>query len=142
VPLMPSGVLYTRGLLASYIEALFLTIGGFSYLVGRLPSILFWLATILLTFAIGRRDWPRFGWAVGWLAAVGLTLLPEAIMWSGRARFYAQLQCFALLTVWSAYQAITAPSQSPRSTAGGWRAAWHDPVWQFPCFFTLALFSQ
>lgn len=142
LPLMPSGVLYTRGLLASYIEALFLTIGGFSYLVGRLPSILFGLATILITFAIGRRDWPRLGWAVGWLAAVGLTLLPEAIMWSGRARFYAQLQCFALLTVWAAFRAITAQEDETRSTAGDWRTHLRNPVWQFPCFFTLALFSQ
>lgn len=142
VPVMPSGVLYTRGLLASYIEALFLTVGGFSYLVGRLPSLFFGLATILITFAIGRRDWPRLGWAVGWLAAVGLALLPEAILWSGRARFYAQLQWFALLTVWAAFRAISQQESQTRAAAENWRAHLRNPVWQFPIFFTLALFSQ
>lgn len=105
-PLMPSGVLYTRGLLASYLEAAFLTLFGFSYTVGRLPSVLFSLASIGVTFLIGKRLW---NWRVGWLAAVGLTLLPEAIIWGGRARFYAQLQCLALLLVWSAFGAITEP---------------------------------
>ncbi len=140
IPIMPSGVLYTRGLLASYIEALFLSIGGFSYLVGRLPSLLFGLATILVTFAIGRQDWGRRGWAIGWLAAIGLALLPEAILWSGRARFYTQLQCFALLTVWAAFRAISERDES--SNTAGWRAGLRNPAWQFPLFFTLSLFSQ
>ena len=41
LPRMPSGVLYTRGLLASYVEALFLSLFGFSYTVGRLPGLVF-----------------------------------------------------------------------------------------------------
>src|SRR5881392_1293393 len=46
-PIMPSGVLYTRGLLASYVEAAFLSVFGFNYTVGRLPSVFFGLASIL-----------------------------------------------------------------------------------------------
>jgi hypothetical protein len=38
VPRMPSGVLYTRGLLSSYVEALFLTLFGDSYTVGVCPA--------------------------------------------------------------------------------------------------------
>ena len=104
VPIMPSGVLYTRGLLATYVTALAgLLAGGLTYTVGRLPSLLFGLASIGAIFAVGRREWNS---RVGWLAALGLVLLPEAIVWSGRARFYAQLQLFALVTMWAAYAAI------------------------------------
>jgi hypothetical protein len=115
VPVMPSGVLYTRGLLATYVTALAGALaGGLSYTAGRLPSLLFGLASIGAIFAAGRREWNA---RVGWLAALGLVLLPEAIVWSGRARFYAQLQFFALLTLWAAYAAIqhadVAPAQTP-----------------------------
>ncbi len=105
VPIMPSGVLYTRGLLSTYIEAAFLSIFGFSYWIGRLPSILFGLATLVALWIIGRRLW---GETVGLLAALGLALLPEAILWSGRARFYAQLQFFTLLVVWAAFAGMKA----------------------------------
>jgi 4-amino-4-deoxy-L-arabinose transferase-like glycosyltransferase len=102
-PILPSGVLYTRGLLNTYVTALFTGVGGQDYLVGRLPSILFGLGAIAAIFWIGRREWNA---RVGLLAAVGLTLLPEVIQWSGRARFYSQLLLFVLLTVWAGYAAI------------------------------------
>ena len=129
VPRMPSGVLYTRGLLNSYIEAAVLSVFGFSYVNGRLVSLFFGLATILATFFIGRREWNA---RVGLLAALGLALLPEAIIWSGRARFYSQLQFFSLLAVWTAFVAIRSEEkQSERR----WLAA-------FAVFFVLALYSQ
>jgi len=130
-PIMPSGVLYTRGLLASYVEAAFLSLFGFSYTVGRLPSLLFGLATIVAIFLIGRRLWNV---RVGWLAAVGLTLLPEAIIWSSRARFYAQLQFFVLLLVAAAF-AMTAEQAGIRKRMTG-------KAWLFVVLFILALFSQ
>jgi 4-amino-4-deoxy-L-arabinose transferase-like glycosyltransferase len=134
-PIMPSGVLYTRGLLASYVEAAFLTLFGFSYTVGRLPSVLFGLATVVAIFVIGKREW-RTG--VGWLAAIGLALLPEAIIWSARARFYAQLQFFVLLTAWAGYAWIASlqPANSPPGTL------WVPRRWLFIILFVLALFSQ
>jgi hypothetical protein len=137
LPLMPSGVLYTRGLLSSYIEALFLTLFGFSYSVGRLPSVLFGLGTIVAIFWSGRRGWRP---AVGWLAALGLALLPEAILWSGRARFYAQLQFFVLLTVWAAWQMVA--EYRIQDTKSGERSVNRHARWLFPLFFILALFSQ
>ena len=77
-PLMPSGVLYTRGLLATYVTALAGALGGLDYTTGRVPSIFFGLATIAAIFAAGRREWNA---RVGWLAALaaratdGVTLL-------------------------------------------------------------------
>ncbi|MFN8464382.1 MAG: glycosyltransferase family 39 protein [Caldilineaceae bacterium] len=117
VPIMPSGVLYTRGLLATYVTALAgLLAGGLTYTVGRLPSLLFGLACIVAIFAAGRREWNS---RVGWLAALGLALLPEAIVWSARARFYAQLQLFALLTMWAAYAAIQYMDTRRGTRSGG-----------------------
>ena len=104
VPVMPSGVLYTRGLLATYVTAFAGWLaGGLTYTVGRLPSVLFGLGAIVAVFGLGRREWNS---RVGWLAALGLALLPEAVVWSGRARFYAQLQFFTVLTLWAAYAAV------------------------------------
>jgi len=129
-PIMPSGVLYTRGLLATYVEAAFLSLFGFSYLIGRLPSILFGLATVVVLWLVGRRLWRE---EVGLLAALGLALLPEAILWSGRARFYAQLQFFTLLTVWAAFDALAGAPDDQRFGRRQWR---------FALFFILALFSH
>jgi hypothetical protein len=138
-PWMPSGVLYTRGLLASYVEALFLSALGGGVLAGRSPSILFGLLTLLVTFAVGRRMW---GAAVSWLAVVGLTLLPEAIVWSGRARFYSQLQLFTLLTLWAAYEAIVAPPSTPANKRVSLRLSPRSAHILFAAFFILALFTQ
>ena len=134
-PLMPSGVLYTRGLLASYVTALFAAAGGLTYTVGRLPSVLFGLGSILAIFAVGRREWNA---RVAWLAAIGLALLPEAIAWSGRARFYAQLQFFVLLTIWAAYAAVRAE----RSDVHNSQFTIHNSQFLFAALFTLSLFSQ
>ena len=142
-PLMPSGVLYTRGLLATYVTALAGAVAGLDYITGRVPSILFGLATIAAIFAAGRREWNT---RVGWLAALGLALLPEAIVWSGRARFYAQLQFFALLALWAAFWAME-EGRGARGELGGARGegrvrktARRQLV--FAGLFLLALFSQ
>jgi 4-amino-4-deoxy-L-arabinose transferase-like glycosyltransferase len=134
LPIMPSGVLYTRGLLTSYVEALFLSVFGFSYTVGRLPSLLFGLLTISALWLVGGRWWRP---SVGWLAALGLTLLPEAIVWSGRARFYAQLQFFVLLTTWAALVLTIAPMSLAQSTPPS-----RPLSVGFVLLFSLALFSQ
>lgn len=131
VPWMPSGVLYTRGLLATYVEAAFLSLFGFSYFIGRLPSILFGLATIGALWVAGRRLWRE---EVGLLAAVGLALLPEAVLWSGRARFYAQLQFFTLLVVWAAFATAAHEPADPRQL--------RRRQWLFAVIFILALFSH
>lgn len=132
-PAMPSGVLYTRGLLNTYVVALFGALaGGITYSVGRLPSVIFGLAAVAAIFWIGRREWNA---RVGWLAAVGLALLPEAIEWSGRARFYSQLMFFVLLAVWAAWDALR-PAEGQNA----------PPTWRkhllFALYFALALFSQ
>lgn len=126
VPIMPSGVLYTRGILASYVEAAFLAV-DFTPFVARLPNILFGLATIVTIYLVGRR---QFDARVGLVAAALVTLAPEEIIWSSRARFYMQLQLFVLLAAWSAYESIVDEGERSRLQA------------LFAILFVLALFSQ
>lgn len=133
-PIMPSGVLYTRGLLATYVTALAGALAGLDYTTGRLTALFFNLATIVVIFLIGRRAWNA---RVGWLAALGLTLLPEAIIWGGRARFYAPLQLFTLLTLWMAFWAVNTADASPEENKGILKRHWLVAL-----FFLLALFSQ
>ncbi|HQY92046.1 glycosyltransferase family 39 protein [Caldilinea sp.] len=138
-PLMPSGVLYTRGLLATYVTALVGMVAGLDYTTGRLPSVLFGLATIAAIWVVGRRAWNA---RVGWLAALGLALLPEAIIWSGRARFYAQLQFFALLTIWAAFWAVQAALTPGDKSRVSLRNSAFGRHLLFAACFILALFSQ
>ena len=134
LPSMPSGVIYTRGLLNMYITALFGAMGGLTYTVGRLPSVCFGLASIVTVFWLGRRLWNS---RVGWLAALALVLIPETIKWDSSARFYAQLVFFALLTLWSAFR-LARLNEAAQANAGTvWRAHL-----LFALCFVLALFSQ
>jgi len=134
IPLLPSGVLYTRGLFHTYLTALFAQVGGFSFTVGRLPSLLFALATVALIYAVGWRRW-RPG--VGVLAALGLTLLPEAVEAGGRARFYAPMMFWSLLAAWAFFEAIRAAGNAGRSQRTARR--WHL---LFGASFALAIFSH
>ena len=52
----------------------------------RMPSILFGVATVWLTFLVGNRVYGR---RVGWIAAILLTLNGHHVEWSQMARMYA-----------------------------------------------------
>jgi 4-amino-4-deoxy-L-arabinose transferase-like glycosyltransferase len=134
IPLLPSGVIYTRGLFHTYLTALFTQIGGFSFTVGRLPSLCFALATVTLIYCVGRKQWRA---SVGVLAALGLTLLPEAIEAGGRARFYAPMMFWSLLAAWAFFEAIrhTGDVDSPRRTVRRWHLL-------FGASFAFAIFSH
>ena len=134
-PFMPSGVLYTRGLVSSYLVALAQILAGDAPLVGRTLSIGFGVAAVLTIFLAGRREWTA---RVGWVAALGLTLLPEVVVWTSRARFYSPLLFFALLLMWVAF-ALTRP---PRLAASGAPPAQWRLHLLFVGVLALALFSQ
>jgi 4-amino-4-deoxy-L-arabinose transferase-like glycosyltransferase len=130
-PIMPSGVLYTRGLLYTYLLAGAETLFGAGRITAFALSMVTGLITIVVTWIVGKRSWSA---AVGWLGAVGLALLPEAIIWSSRARFYAQLHVFVLLALWAAWESIRDPAQNRHKT-------W---LWQgaFAFSFICAVYSQ
>ncbi len=134
VPLLPSGVVYTRGLFHTYLTALFAQVGGFNFTVGRLPSLLFALATVALIYLVG---WKRWRPGVGVLAALGLALLPEAVEAGGRARFYAPMMFWSLLAAWAFFEAIrhTGDAALPPRTVRRWHLL-------FGASFAFAIFSH
>lgn len=134
IPLLPSGVIYTRGLLHTYVTALFMPVGGFSFVMGRLPSLLFALASVALIYVIG---WKRWQLGVGVLAALGLVLLPEAVEAGGRARFYAPIMFWSLLAAWAFFEAIRSAGHGDQQRRAALR--WHL---LFAISFACAIFSH
>ena len=94
VPRLPSGAIYTQGLLYTYVEAGTLgLIGEYSPFLSRLPSLALSVVVLALVAYAARhlyRTWP-----VG-LAALWLALDQQAILWGGRVRTYALLQVLVL----------------------------------------------
>jgi uncharacterized membrane protein len=134
LPLMPSGVLYTRGLFSTYLIAAAGKLFGLTIIVGRMPSLIFGVLAVMATFFLGRRSWNE---RVGWLAAILLALLPEAIEASGRARFYAPLSLWSLLAVGILFLAVR---HQPNGQADN-GARYRNHI-LFGLFFSAALFSQ
>ncbi len=99
VPVLPSGLFYEHGLLFSYAGAAASVLLGFSREVVRATSLVFSLLVILLTWHVGRR-W--FSQAAGLMTATLLAVAPSAVLWGGRARMYALLQLWVLLTLYFA----------------------------------------
>lgn len=100
IPVTPAGVLYNRGLLFSYLEAVSIGLLGLTKFATRLPSIFVGVVGVGVTYHMGKR---LFSGPVGLLAAALLALSPDAIMWAGRARMYALLQVIFLLAVYVLY---------------------------------------
>lgn len=122
LPILPSGTYYGYGLLYSYVDALFLAVLGWTPLVAQLPSLLAGLATIPLSWFVGRDLFspssaapggrpagtttrsallagPGAADAAGLLAAALLAFDPTAILWAGRARAYTLEQGLVLLAI-------------------------------------------
>ena len=95
-PVLPSGLFYEHGLLFSYAAAGATLLAGFSRETVRATSLVFGLLTVGLTWVVGRR-W--FDKSVGLWAATLMAVAPAAVLWAGRARMYAMLQFWVLLTI-------------------------------------------
>src|SRR6185436_19969655 len=101
-PLLPSGMLYPRGLTELYLMALSVQLFGQSEWALRLPSALCGVLLIALTYLVGRR-FLRPQWNLALAATVAL--LPQAIEYSQTARMYifmlaAIAGCMACLFEW------------------------------------------
>ncbi len=93
-PLVPSGRLYTRGLPLIYLQSASSLLFGLNELALRLPSVLFNLGAVVVTWVLGRR---LFGSGIGLAAAVVLMLSVWEIETARHARMYTALQfCFVL----------------------------------------------
>lgn len=124
-PLLPSGLFYEHGLLATYLAAPFTALfinqpltewqpAQWGLMLARWPSLLVSVATIPLIFAAARRllapAGPQLAGAVGLLAAGLFALSPEGMVWGGRARMYALATFLVLLTVLWAYRGALFPA--------------------------------
>ncbi len=103
LPLTPAGVIYHRGILFSYVEALSAFLFGFSEEASRMPSVFIAVVTVPCLYLVGRR---MLGDKSGLFAAAFLGFAPQALVWGARARMYALLQLLALLAVYFLYAAI------------------------------------
>jgi hypothetical protein len=94
VPSLPSGAIYTQGLLYTYLEAGVLAlVGDYSPFLSRLPSLGLSAVVLALVVYAARRLYHT--WPVG-LAALWLAIDEQAILWGGRVRTYALLQVLVL----------------------------------------------
>jgi hypothetical protein len=126
-PVLPSGLFYEHGLLATYIiapfTALFINIpldqwqpAHWGLMLSRWPSVLIGTATIPLIYTLGRCAFnlayprPRFAAPIVLLAAGLFAFSPEGMVWGGRARMYALATLLVLLTVYLAYRGARSPA--------------------------------
>lgn len=117
-PLLPSGLFYEHGLLATYMIAPFTALfidmppaqwqaAHWGLMLARWPSTLVSTATIPLIYAIGQDINKRF---IALFAAGLFALSPEGMVWGGRARMYALATVLVLLTVYWAYRGAVYPA--------------------------------
>ncbi|MCX5771458.1 MAG: glycosyltransferase family 39 protein [Candidatus Hydrogenedentes bacterium] len=113
-PLLPSGHVHPVAPVYNAIMAAFIGVFGDAERVVRLPSVLFAVLNVGLTFLLVR---PLLGRATAVLAAVALALSPWSVAWSREARFYTSQQTFYLLTLACAWRLM-------ESREGRRAAAW------------------
>lgn len=86
LPRLPSGWIYTRGLLATYLTAPSLALLGATDFAARLPAVLAGAALIPVSYLLGREVAGRLG---GLFVAAFLAGHPSFVVWSRQAWFYA-----------------------------------------------------
>jgi hypothetical protein len=117
-PILPSGLFYEHGLLATYLSAPFTALfihtpaaewqpAHWGLMLARWPSLLVSVTTIPLLYSLGRR---LVGPYPALLAAGLLAFSPEGMVWGGRARMYALATLLLWLVVYWAYRAVLYPA--------------------------------
>lgn len=101
IPVLPSGFLYSRGILNTFLIAFSFKIFGTNEFAARLPSVLFGTLTILLVYFIGSKWGNR---RIGIIAAFLVAFSVWEIAWSRQARMYQQLQFFYILSLYLFYE--------------------------------------
>ncbi len=110
-PLLPSGGIYPRALLFSYIEALSAKIFGLNEFALRFPNTIFGLAGIWMTYVLGKH---LYGKRVGSVAAVLMAFSIWEITFSRYARMYVLFQFFYLLGIYCFYRGFIEGERSYR----------------------------
>src|SRR5919198_304521 len=107
-PLLPTGHVYTRGLVQAYLTAPSLAIFGPADLAPRLPSV---LSGVLLVIVMYRYGTNLAGPAAGLLAAALAATYAPFIFWSRQAWFYATFLLLWVLALYCFERATTTGSR-------------------------------
>jgi len=103
IPRWPTGVIYTKGELYSYLLALVIAIAGDGPNATRAISTVECIACLLLVFFLGRA---LLGRRIGLLAMLLLLCTPMTLEWGREARMYQQAQLGVLVVCYLFYRAI------------------------------------
>ena len=104
IPAFPSGFIYPKGELFSYLLALVMTIFGTkSPVVTRSISMAFFLVSLPIFYVVGCRLFHR---RVAWFATTLLAFSPYAMIWSRQTRMYEQAQFMVIIVVGTLYWAL------------------------------------
>ena len=102
-PVMPSGFIYPKGELYSYMLALSMLIFGDQMGAARILSVMEYLVSLPLLYIVGSYF---FGRKVAILATAMLAFSPIALTWGRQARMYEQAQLFTILAIYLLYRAM------------------------------------
>lgn len=103
IPVMPSGFLYAKGELYSYVLALSMKIFGEANGALRLPSIIEYLVSLPIFYGVTCYFFNR---RVALLATAMLALSPFALRWGQTVRMYEQAQLLTILDMYLFYKAL------------------------------------
>nr|BBH94665.1 hypothetical protein KTA_28640 [Thermogemmatispora argillosa] len=108
-PFFPSGFLYTKAELYSYLLAIWNALFGEHPALTRAISVGEYLVSLPLLYFAGRYLFSR---RVAWLATAMLACSPLALIWSRQMRMYQQAQLLTLLTLLLFYGCLQRPARS------------------------------
>jgi 4-amino-4-deoxy-L-arabinose transferase-like glycosyltransferase len=110
LPFFPSGFLYEKAELYSYLLAVWTLLFGDQGGIPRLISAIEYIVSIPLLYVVGCTFFER---RIALLAAAMLALSPVALEWGRQVRMYEQAQLLTLLVMYVFYRALREP-QRPR----------------------------
>ncbi|MGZ3642342.1 MAG: glycosyltransferase family 39 protein [Ktedonobacteraceae bacterium] len=102
-PVMPSGFIYPKGELYSYMLALSMLVFGDQNGAARVLSVLEYLVSLPLLYIVGTYF---FNKKIAIFATAMLAFSPIALTWGRQARMYEQAQLFTILTIYLVYRAL------------------------------------
>ena len=102
LPFLPSGFVYPKAELYSYILAFFIKVFGADNGAPRAISGVEYLLTLALLYRVGCSFFDR---RIALLACIMLGLSPHALIWARQMRMYQQAQLLTLLSVYLFYRA-------------------------------------
>lgn len=103
-PAFPSGFVYPKGELYSYLLALVMSIfGTTSKIVPRTISVFWYLLSLPLFYLVANKLFNR---RISWLATAMLAFSPYAMIWAFQTRMYEQAQLMVIVVLYLFFRAL------------------------------------